>query len=171
LTPPRPKTETGYYRVVGVADNDVLNVRAGAGLGNIIVGEIPPDGKCVEYLARGTAPNGKTWYRVRYGPVTGWVRSKFLFRTGGCGSGADVVPGDVYYRVSNVNENDVLNIRANPGVGSPRVGDIPHNGTCVKFLSSTKLPSRGTWFRISYKNQEGWVNSFYLTRVEGCEDE
>ena len=63
------------FRVVGVAYNDVLNMRAGPGPRRPIVGVLYPNeggifiGRCSQYV---------NWCRVRKGNKIGWVNRRFL---------------------------------------------------------------------------------------------
>lgn len=66
------------YRVVGVAEDDVLYIRDRPGPQNASVGKIPADGVDVRVL-EGTERIGQsTWVRVNYKGITGWVNSRFL---------------------------------------------------------------------------------------------
>ncbi|MEM9223557.1 MAG: SH3 domain-containing protein [Pseudomonadota bacterium] len=59
--------------VVGVAGNDVLNVRSGPGTRNRVVGIIPPDACGVRL---GQRRGG--WVRVNYRGLRGWASARFL---------------------------------------------------------------------------------------------
>ena len=88
-----------FYVVHGVANNDVLNVRAEPDPQAHKVGEIPPGAECVRNLGcRGgltfqefteLSPEQKKerenprWCKVEYRGVTGWVNAHFL-REGYC---------------------------------------------------------------------------------------
>jgi Bacterial SH3 domain len=63
--------------VVGVAHDDVLNVRAGPGIVYDVVTTVDPEGSVT---ATGQARDiGRSiWYRVGVGGTTGWVNSSFL---------------------------------------------------------------------------------------------
>jgi len=74
------------YTVVGVAADDVLNVRDGAGVTYAIVGAIPPHGMGVRVTGSGVRVEDATWVPVRYGQVEGWVNASYLARQVG---GAD----------------------------------------------------------------------------------
>jgi hypothetical protein len=94
-----------FFRVTGVAEDDVLNMRAEPDPQAKKVGEIPPDGTCVRNLGcRGgltfqeftelsekqTAQRLKEnprWCKVEYRGVEGWVAGRYL-REGICDSGA-----------------------------------------------------------------------------------
>lgn len=70
------------YRVVGVASNDVLNIRVGPGVSYRIVGGFAPHGRDIWVTGRGrTLPSGAYWVEVildRAAGRTGWVNSRFL---------------------------------------------------------------------------------------------
>lgn len=62
------------YRVRGVDEDDVLNVRRGPSEQHQLVASIPATGRRVEVTGRCE----KDWCPVRYGAVTGWVHSYYL---------------------------------------------------------------------------------------------
>lgn len=69
-----PSSAQTAMRVVGVAPNDVLNVREYPSAGARIVGIIPPDG-------RGVVPNGErvgNWIFVSHRRVEGWVDRRYV---------------------------------------------------------------------------------------------
>jgi uncharacterized protein YgiM (DUF1202 family) len=66
--------ESVLLRVIGIAANDVLNVRELPGSDSRIVGVIPPRADNVEFA--GAVEGG--WVFVRYGSAEGWVSAKFL---------------------------------------------------------------------------------------------
>ena len=65
------------YDVVGVAGNDVLNIRASAAADVAILASLPPDAKAVEVVALST--DGK-WAQVNAGEAAGWVALRYLRR-------------------------------------------------------------------------------------------
>jgi uncharacterized membrane protein len=69
--------EPGYYRVTGVADGDVLNIRPEPGPGGDPVGDFLPGAAPVEVLEVRSA-NGGDWGRVLASDGNGWVSMKFL---------------------------------------------------------------------------------------------
>lgn len=71
---PAPK----LYRVVGVAEDDVLYVRSKPGPQNSSVGKIPATGVDIEILDGAERVGQSTWVRVNYKGVTGWVNRRFL---------------------------------------------------------------------------------------------
>jgi hypothetical protein len=85
-----------YYAVRGVAQGDVLNMRAEPDPHALKVGEIPPHGTCIRNLGcRGgltfaefstlspaeqerRAREHPRWCKVEYQGVTGWVAGRYL---------------------------------------------------------------------------------------------
>ncbi len=68
------------FDVVGVAENDVLNMRAGPSAATPIVGALAPDATGVEVV--GTARDGR-WGLVRNGEGAAWVSMRYLRREPG----------------------------------------------------------------------------------------
>ena len=66
------------YAVVGVALDDVLNVRAQAGVQHPTTSGIPPYGTGIQVTGGGVEVSGSLWVRIRYGENTGWVNSRYL---------------------------------------------------------------------------------------------
>jgi uncharacterized membrane protein len=69
--------EPGYFRVSGVAANDVLNIRAEPGGSSDILAELSPGAGPVEVLeVRGSGASA--WGRVHAADSDGWVSMRFL---------------------------------------------------------------------------------------------
>lgn len=72
------------YRVVGVASNDVLNIRSGAGASHGIVGMFPPAARDIRITGRiRTLNSGAVWVEVRSPALpdgVGWINGRFLDR-------------------------------------------------------------------------------------------
>ncbi|MGE3229063.1 MAG: SH3 domain-containing protein [Hyphomicrobium sp.] len=66
------------YRVVGVEDYDVLNVRRGPSEEHVQIASIPPSGRRVEIVGECRAD----WCPIKYGAVTGWVNRYYLAEEG-----------------------------------------------------------------------------------------
>lgn len=62
------------------------------------------------------------------------------------------------WRVVNVDEYDVLNIRAEPFSEAPVVGHIPPGGRGVKPLGTCY----GSWCHVRWLGHDGWVHSAYV---------
>lgn len=63
------------FSVTGVSANDTLNVRAGPGLNQEIIGELTPDVRDIEVLE--LSANG-SWGKIGWGEVNGWVGMRFM---------------------------------------------------------------------------------------------
>ena len=96
-------------------------------------------------------------------------------QAGGAESGLIVSPEaatpQAIYAVVNVAPDDVLNIRAGPGVDAPVVGKIPSYGLGVRIREAGAQARPSAWVPIRYKNLTGWVNRRYLARQVGSMDE
>ncbi|MCG8447384.1 MAG: SH3 domain-containing protein [Hyphomicrobiales bacterium] len=66
-------TNPGYYEVVGVNANDVLNIRAEPSASSSVIGSFRPGAAPIEVI--GTSGN---WGRVIAGEGNGWVSMNFL---------------------------------------------------------------------------------------------
>lgn len=64
----------GTFKVVHVADDDVLNVRSGPGTGYAVVGSLPPGEGCIVK----TGKRRGRWVHVEYALGKGWVHSYYL---------------------------------------------------------------------------------------------
>ncbi len=148
---------SGMYMVVNVASDDVLNVRANAGVSHSIVGVILPNGTGVQITGPGKQVDGALWVPIEYKSITGWVNSNYLARQ--------------LYTVVNVASDDVLNVRANAGVAHRIVGAIPPHGLGVQVTGAGVQVDGSLWVPIEYKGITGWVNSNYLAYQVGWLDE
>jgi hypothetical protein len=72
-------------------------------------------------------------------------------------------PAD-FFRVINMQSNDVLNVRSGAGVNYPIVGTIPYNGTAIRITGQGVGVGQSTWFPIQYNELTGWVNGGYLVK-------
>jgi len=70
------------WRVVGVAADDVLNIRSGAGVQHGIIGSFPPNAQNVRITGRiQRLASGAVWAEIRAATLpggTGWVNGRFL---------------------------------------------------------------------------------------------
>lgn len=81
LPPPTstPTTLIGPYAVINVADSDVLNIRAGAGVSQPIVGYFASDARDVMRTGPTSSVDGAAWVEVRRNDgLVGWVNSYYL---------------------------------------------------------------------------------------------
>ena len=71
--------EPGWrYRVVGVAANDVLNVREQPGTEGRIIGRLQPRSRNTIVTGARVEAGGSVWWRVIAGDTTGWVNARYL---------------------------------------------------------------------------------------------
>ena len=83
FTPTATQTPTpaalGPYAVIGVAPGDVLNIRAGAGVSQPVVGSFAPDATTVMRTGPTASADNATWVEVQNpSGGTGWVSSAYL---------------------------------------------------------------------------------------------
>ena len=146
-----PATEADAMCVVGVAHNDVLNMRSGPGTSYEVVGQILP-GRCGVRVRESRGG----WRRVTWRGRTGWVNRRFLgANEEDEGDGADAPT----LCVVGVASNDVLNIRSRPTSRSSIRGSIPPGRCGVRTTGSS-----GNWLRVRYRGVSGWVNGRFLSR-------
>jgi Bacterial SH3 domain len=75
------------------------------------------------------------------------------------------------YAVTGVALDDVLNVRAGPGIEHPIVGTLPPYGTGIEVTHRGESAGGATWVPIRRADLAGWVNSAYLARQVGQTDE
>jgi hypothetical protein len=75
------------------------------------------------------------------------------------------VVGD--FAVVAVASDDVLNVRARPGVAHAIVGTIPYHGLDVEVHAGDQQVDGSWWVPVQYEEVSGWVNSRYLARQVG----
>lgn len=78
--------------------------------------------------------------------------------------------GDVLM-VIGVAHDDVLNLRAGPGVGADIVGEIPPTYDELVALGDTRELSRSLWIAVDYDGVSGWVNLSYVGYQGSVNDE
>ena len=72
----------GLWYVDGVANDDTLSVRSGAGVKYNKIYKLPHNAKGLKVLD--LKMNGNTaWYKIKYKNITGWVSGKYLDNEGG----------------------------------------------------------------------------------------
>ncbi|MFO1429133.1 MAG: SH3 domain-containing protein [Candidatus Competibacteraceae bacterium] len=103
-----------------------------------------------------------------------------LTLTLGAGAVSADADGPDFYQVAGVTVNDTLKIRAKPDPRAAKVGEIPHDGTCIRNLGcqgglsfqefTTLSPAEQTkrlkrnprWCKVEYQGITGWVAGRYL---------
>ncbi len=75
------------------------------------------------------------------------------------------------YAVVNVARDDVLNMRAGPGVEFSVVGTLPYYAEGVQLADAAVTVDGLPWVPVKYLGAAGWVNRNYLSRQAGYVDE
>lgn len=171
------------YRVVGVASNDVLNVRDRVGVpGSTIVGILPPGTRGIVWTGQqGRAGDGGLWKRVIHPniPAGGWVNARFLQMEtaaapvqpapapeGPASKFKDHTAHERPWRVVGVAANDVLNIRSGPGVSNAIVGVFQPGARGVRITGRIRtLQSGAVWAEVrgsGLPGGTGWVNGRFI---------
>ncbi len=71
------------------------------------------------------------------------------------------------YRVINVADDDVLNIRSGPGVDYAIQGGIPNGDIVTTSGNAARLPGGAEWYEIDINGLgTGWLNARYLELLE-----
>lgn len=71
------------------------------------------------------------------------------------------------YTAVNVAPDDVLNVRAGPGVSNPVVGSMPPHAPNVQVGEMGQKVGGALWLPVWYRGTEGWANGNYLARQVG----
>ena len=139
--------------VIGVADWDVLWMRAGPSVRYRRIGAIGPRACGVRVYWRRCVRGGR-WCKVRYRGRIGWVNMRYIDE-GGDGAG----PAPANACVVGVPRWDVLWMRAGPSVRYRRVASLPPRYCGVIVTDDC----RGNWcYAHSLEGASGWVNMRYI---------
>ena len=74
----QPARALPSFRVAGVDDDDVLNVRNGPSADHSVIGTIPPDAAGIKIVGSCVS----AWCPVQHRGITGWVNSVYLLQIG-----------------------------------------------------------------------------------------
>lgn len=77
-TPPPVAATSALYRVAFVEKDDVLNVRSGPGVGNAIVGTLPPGTTDIQVTGPSQQVDQALWVPIKQADLTGWVSRSYL---------------------------------------------------------------------------------------------
>ncbi len=135
------------YRVVGVDELDVLNVRTAGTADAAVVAVIPPGSRNVQVVG---SCNGD-WCPVNHAGRRGWVNKTFLQRQ-------EPSSRRNSFRVVRVYDGDVLNIRRMPSETAPLTGAIAPDAGNIRVIGQCA----GDWCPIVHGQRRGWVNRYYL---------
>ena len=78
---PGPPAESTWM-VVGVASDDVLNIRAAPSATSAVIGELAPTEFGVTSTGEAVAVSGSTWWQIKSDRTCGWVNARFLAAQG-----------------------------------------------------------------------------------------
>ncbi|OCA84656.1 SH3 domain-containing protein [Bacillus sp. FJAT-27986] len=137
-----PATSTSVYTTTAN-----LNLRKTASTRSVILTTIPK-GKTVSYLSK-----SGSWYKVKYGTKTGYVSSSYIKvtnKTSASTSASTTIKSTKYKTTS------YLNMRSKATTSSSRLLTIPKN----KVITATA--KSGSWYKVSYSGQTGWVSGSYI---------
>jgi uncharacterized protein YgiM (DUF1202 family) len=149
-----------------VVDTEALNLRSGPGLNCPVLTTIP-EGATVTVVSGPTSADGYDWYQVTYNGKTGYVAGKYLAGVSG-GSGqpcppscGNLTPGG-YASVTP----PYLNMRCGPSINCSISMSLPQ-GTIVKLQDGPTSSDGYHWWKVSYRDQTGYVAGEFLTPASG----
>jgi hypothetical protein len=110
------------YAVVLLGEGDLLNVRAGAGTENAILGTLPPDARDLTFTGNRQGEGSASWVEIRLPDgVAGWVSSGFVTQQVAsdqfCQDGRVVSLLDRFVKAINNQEGNELAAIASPTRG------------------------------------------------------
>lgn len=159
------------YRVVDVAYDDVLNIRAGPSAGYAIVGEIPPGGRGVRLVG-----HCQGWCPISYNGASGWVNGRYLapdaaaaYARGNVAEEPTAPPRarrraqlPAYWQVTGVAEGESLKVRDEPSPSASVVHAFEPQTGCIKLAGGCQKP----WCQVKFPglsgDRVGWVDSQHL---------
>ncbi len=151
--------EGARWRVIDVAAADALNVRAGPGTGNPVVGSLASDELSVTTTGESSGVGTSEWVELSE-PLSGWVNGRFL-------SPVEVRSSlQTEHRVAGVDAPDRLNVRSGPGVDHPIVGSFGPGESDVLPSGAVVVTGMADWYELD-SPVSGWVHSRYLESVRG----
>ena len=182
--PPADAIEgTRTYRVVAVAPDDVLNMRAGPSMGYPIVGAIPPGGRGVRLVG-----GCREWCPVSYNGATGWVNGRYLAVDPAVAPFARRLDDDddeaspprptrdrrraqlpSRWKVTGVAEGESLKVHDSPSGDGAVVHAFEPQSSCIKLTGACRKP----WCQVAFPglsgDRVGWVDSKHLAPAsEAC---
>lgn len=154
---PRPQCtgREGAFAVTGVALGDRLNIRLSPHGDAPVAGTIPPNGAGIHaFECRKVSGYAREWCRIEWNCIEGWVYSRYI---------SQQATTTQSYRVVDVANWDVLNMRSAPTARSNILVEIPSNGTGIELHSCTVASGQGSrWCDVSWRGVRGWASSRYL---------
>ena len=125
-----------------IIDTGLLSIRSGPGLSYEVTASLNK-GDQVEVLS-----TSGDWLEVEFQNVTGWIASWLT-----------LTKGDEKSDLKIVSQVNSLNVRSEPSVTSPILGQL--NAGDEADLTGTE----GDWAHINISGQDGWVHSDYISTI------
>ena len=177
-SPPEPSNScnNGAYRVIDIPANDILSMRSAPGK------TYPEIGRRSRRTAGGVSVGSCVsvknyeypWCKVSYDCIDGWAYGRYLADQGGNrpslagASNLIKLPGQggaggETYRITGVENWDVLNMRSGPGTNYPIVVAIPPDGSGVTVHSCRQVSGfAAKWCRTTWQGFSGWASACCL---------
>jgi hypothetical protein len=167
VSQPAAQQPTGYH-VIGVAPDDMLNVRDRAGVsGSTVIGRLAPDARGVVRSGDVQNVGGRDWWHIRHPALPaqgGWVNSRFLSAQAG------LAAEELSYRIIGVALDDALNIRSFPGTDGEIIARASPDAEGLRWNGQSAAVAGATWWELVHPDLPGgtgWVNSRFLEAQEG----
>jgi len=160
-----------FFDITNVESWDTLNIRNDANPYSHKVGEIPHDGKCLEYHVTRYYKEDP-WFEITYGGIRGWINSEYVKMSFECHPKpaqltARSIPSG-YYIVASDDNSGTVKITSEAGNGHEQTSTIP-DGSCVLSSGQLMKSAGQSWLKIHLGVSEGWVPLGDLKRVETCD--
>lgn len=153
---PVPGEPGTRYRVIDVAADDMLNVRAGAGVSHDVAGSVTPWETRLVGSGAEEVVSGATWLEVSFPGGVGWVNSKHVERI-------QVRPElRDSFGIVGVGANDALNLRRAPGIEHETVCVMPHDAVGIEGTGAVVTVGVSDWNEVTFGEFTGWVNGRFL---------
>jgi len=152
------------FKVSKVPIDDVLNLRELPNANARILVSIPHDGQGIEATGRAHRTGRNTWFEVKFNKIIGWVNVYYLNRIAKANnlSLSSIPKSGQLFEVSDVLEDDVLNLRVAPNTSALILVGIPYNALDVIATGRAQRFDRSLWFEVRFDQITGWVNAHYL---------
>ena len=188
-TAPQPQAQAtpAGYAVTGVAADDMLNVRSGPGVGNMITGMLPPNATGILPTGQSAqSADGGTWWQIADPALpggTGWVNARFLAPAQAAppqqaateqpveAHSAEGPDPAQYHQVTGIAANEVLYLRSDPAPDAPIVSMLPPDATEISITGAQQSSQDGRiWLQIHHANAPdggmAWVEAAYLEQMD-----
>lgn len=144
-----------------------VNVRSGPGSSYVSIGNLEA-GSTVDVTGRS---DDNVWLRIDYAGHSGWVAYFAVSLTGTLdaiqivGAEADAATEEPAAAVEIITRYNV-NLHEEPTLASPVVAIIPYE---VSLQAESRSDSTGTWLRVTYRSQTGWLLSALVSVLDAID--